>query len=99
MKKLEENYDNVSRELKEFKEKSKKDLRKVGIVRFSPFSEVGGDQSFSVALLDADDNGFVLTSHYLRESNRIYAKPVEKGASKYQLSKEEIEAINKAING
>ena len=96
---LEENYENISRELKEFKEKSRKDVQKVGIVRFNPFPEVGGDQSFSIALLDENNNGFVITSHYLRELNRVYAKPVEKGISKYQLSKEEIEAINKAING
>lgn len=97
-KKLEENYENVSRELKGFKEKSKKDLQKVGMVRFSPFADVGGDQSFSIAVLDENNDGFVLTSHYLRESNRVYAKPVDKGKSKYQLSKEELEAINKAIN-
>lgn len=98
LKKLEEKCDNLSQELKSFKEKSKKDLQKVGMVRFNPFPEVGGDQSFSIAVLNANNDGFVLTSHYLRESNRVYAKPVEQGKSKYQLSKEEIEAINKAIN-
>lgn len=98
LEKLERNYENISRELKEFKAKSKKDLQKIGIVRFSPFAEVGGDQSFSVAILDENNDGFILTSHYLREFNRVYAKPVENGVSKYQLSKEELEAINKAIN-
>jgi|SRR3989344_2356450 len=98
LKKLEENYQNISHELSVFKEKSKKNLQKMGMVRFNPFPEVGGDQSFSIALLDADNNGFVLTSHYLRESNRVYAKPVELGKSKYQLSKEEEDAINRAIN-
>lgn len=98
MAKLEENYENLSQELKEFKEKSRKSLQKMGMVRFSPFNEVGGDQSFSVALLDDNDNGFVITSHFLRESTRVYAKPVERGISKYQLSEEELEAINKAIN-
>ena len=73
-------------------------LQKVGIVRFNPFKETGGDQSFSVAVLDADNNGFVITSHYGRESNRVYAKPINNGASSYSLSKEEQEAINKAIN-
>lgn len=99
LKKLEENYQDISREFSDFKEKSKKDLQKVGMVRFNPFPEVGGDQSFSIAMLDDNNDGFVLTSHYLRDSNRVYAKPVERGKSKYQLSKEEIEAIDKAIHG
>ena len=98
LKKLEESYQELSQKFESFKEKSKKDLQKVGMIRFNPFPEVGGDQSFSIAVLDADNNGFVITSHYLRELNRVYAKPIEKGISKYQLSKEEIEAINKAIH-
>ncbi len=72
-------------------------LQKVGIVRFNPFQESGGDQSFSVAVLDASNNGFVITSLYGREANRVYAKPVSKGVSSYSLSKEEQEAISKAI--
>lgn len=94
---LEQKYDNISKELAEFKEKSKKDLRKVGMVRYNPFSEVGGDQSFSIAALNENNDGFVITSHYLREFNRVYAKSIEKGTSKYQLSKEEEDAINRAI--
>lgn len=97
LKKLEKNQEDISRELEELKEKGKKDLQKVGIVRFNPFQqESGGDQSFSIALLDANDDGVVLTSHYLRESNRVYAKPVIQGQSEYQLSEEEKNAINKA---
>lgn len=86
----------ISRELKEFKEGSKRSLCKVGLVRFNPFKESGGDQSFSVAVLDSNNNGFVITSYYSRESNRIYAKPVGNGSSSYSLSKEETEAIAKA---
>ena len=99
LKKIEKNYENTSRSIAEFKEKSKKDLQKIGIIRYNPFSETGGEQSFSIAMLNGNNDGFVLTSHYLRESSRVYAKPVIQGQSKYQLSKEEIEAINKAING
>ncbi|MBI2041823.1 MAG: DUF4446 family protein [Candidatus Nealsonbacteria bacterium] len=97
LKKLEENFQNLSQELDALKEKNKKNLHKVGLVRFNPFPEVGGDQSFSVAVLDANDDGFVMTSHYLRELSRAYAKPIEKGTSRYQLSKEEIEAIARAM--
>jgi DNA gyrase/topoisomerase IV subunit A len=98
LKKLEKNYEEVSRELVEFKKECQKDLQKFGVVRFNPFKEVGGEQSFSIAVLDANNNGFVITSHYGRESNRVYAKPIENGKSEYQLSAEEEKAINKAIH-
>lgn len=77
---------------------SKKSLQKLGVVRFNAFKEVGGDQSFSVALLDSLDNGFVITGFYSREGNRVYVKPIEKGSSPYPLSGEEKEAIEKAIS-
>ncbi|PIZ89905.1 MAG: hypothetical protein COX88_01150 [Candidatus Nealsonbacteria bacterium CG_4_10_14_0_2_um_filter_35_20] len=71
-------------------------FQKLGIVRFNPFKEMGGDQSFSLALLDKEDNGLLITSLYTREGNRVFAKPLVKGISKYQLSEEEKEAIRKA---
>jgi len=98
LKKLEDNFEKVSKELADFKQASKKDLRKVGMIRFNPFKEGGGDQSFSIAVLDDGNNGFVLTSLYSNTINRIYSKPVVNGISSYSLSQEEKEAINKAIN-
>lgn len=98
LNKLTDGQKEISRELADFKKESKKNLQKIGIVRFNPFKEIGGDQSFSIAVLDDNNNGFVITSHYNKESNRVYAKPVELGKSKYQLSKEEEDAINRAIN-
>lgn len=70
-------------------------LHKVGMVRFNPFRDIGGDQSFSVALLDGDDNGIVLSSLYSREGVRIYAKSIQKGlCEKHQLTEEEKHAIS-----
>ena len=66
------------------------------MVRFNPFSEIGGDQSFSVALLDGNDDGLVITSFYTREGNRVYGKPIKQSVSQYALSKEEIKAIEMA---
>ncbi len=86
----------VSVRLKVLEEKNPLVFQKLGMVRFNPFGEVGGDQSFSIALLDGRGNGFVVTSLYGREGNRVYAKPIENGQSKYQLSDEEKEAINTA---
>lgn len=94
--KLEQDFENLEKELKDFKKQSNLFVQKVGIVRFNPFREIGGDQSFSIALLDAQDNGIVLTSLYSRAGNRVYAKPVEQGISKYQLSEEEKKAIKQA---
>ncbi|OHA67026.1 MAG: hypothetical protein A3C82_01035 [Candidatus Wildermuthbacteria bacterium RIFCSPHIGHO2_02_FULL_47_12] len=76
----------------------KKALVKVGVVRFNPFHETGGDQSFAIALLDEYNTGFVLMSHYMKDHNRVYAKPVVKGVSEYMLSEEEKEAMRKAMN-
>ena len=98
LQKLEKILQIQSREFEDFKEKNKKTIQKVGMVRFNPFKEAGGDQSFSIALLDADNNGLVITSHYGRESNRVYAKPIEGGTSRYQLSEEERQAIENAIS-
>lgn len=73
-------------------------IQKVGIVRYSAFKDTGSDLSFAVALLDENNNGVVFNGIYSREMSNIYAKPVENGNSKYTLSNEEIEAIEKAIN-
>lgn len=72
-------------------------LQKVGIMRFNPFEDAGGDQSFAIALLDAENNGVVFSSLYSREGVRVFAKPVRASNSSYNLSKEEEEAINRAL--
>ena len=96
LKDLENNFEKLSGELKNLKTEANFAVQKVGIVRFNPFSEVGSDQSFSVALLDRNDIGVVITSLYTREGNRVYAKPIKKGLSEYLLSVEEKDAIEKA---
>ncbi len=68
-------------------------IQKAGIVRFNPFRDTGGDQSFVLALLDNNDSGFLLTSIHGREGTRVYIKAVEYGASKYPLSDEEKDAL------
>lgn len=95
-KNLEKNFEKLSEEIENLKEESKFSVQKVGIVRFNPFKEVGGNQSFSVALLDGNDSGIVITSLYSREGNRVYGKPIKAGQSEYSLSDEEKEAIKKA---
>lgn len=91
---LEKNFEKLSEEIEKLKKENRFNVQKVGIIRFNPFRESGGDQSFSIALLDGSDDGVVITSLYGREENRVYAKPVKAGQSKYSLSEEEKEAIN-----
>ncbi len=99
LKGLEVNIEKISQEIEKIKEENKFSVQKVGIIRFNPFQEVGGDQSFSIALLDGKDDGVVVTSHYTRTDNRIYGKPVRAGKSEYLLSEEEKKAIEKAKSG
>jgi len=93
---LKENFEEISRKLEELREKNKLAIQKVGMVRFNPFKEMGGNQSFSIALLDGNDNGLMITSLYSKEGNRIYGKPIKDGQSEYLLSREEKEAIERA---
>jgi len=73
-------------------------IQKVGIIRFNPFERGGGNQSFSLAILDQKDDGVVISSYHSKESTRLYAKPIRQGESKYPLTKEEEKAIKKAIS-
>ncbi len=93
---LKEGFKKISKELKDLRKENKFSIQKIGMVRFNPFQGVGGDQSFSLALLDANDSGIVITSLYTREENRIYGKPIKTGRSEYQLSEEEKKAIAQA---
>lgn len=72
-------------------------IQRVGIVRFNPFSDTGGRQSFTLSLLDGHDNGIVMTSLYARTGNRWYIKKVREGKGvDMELSKEEEAAISSA---
>jgi hypothetical protein len=70
--------------------------QKISIVRFNPFGDTGGDQSFCLAVLDTYNSGYVLTSIHGRQGTRVYVKPVDYGKSKYNLSEEEKTAISQA---
>jgi hypothetical protein len=72
-------------------------IRHVGVVRFSPFHDTGGDQSFALALLDSQGYGVVVTALHSRTDSRLYAKPIERGNSSYSLTPEEREAMQRAM--
>jgi hypothetical protein len=73
-------------------------IRCVGLVRFSPFHDTGGDQSFALALLDGKGDGVVITGLHSRHDSRLYAKPIERNGSSYSLTPEEREAMERAVS-
>lgn len=74
-------------------------IEKMKLIRFNPFDDVGGDQSFILVLLNKENSGILLTSLHHRSFSRIYAKPIKNGqGDNITLSKEEKSAILKAIS-
>ena len=93
-----DNQDKNLGEIEEITEQIKTEglecIQKVGLVRYNPFSETGGNQSFVLVLLNGKDSGLVITSLHSREATRVFAKPVKNGKEAgYEFSKEEIQAI------
>ena len=86
----------VNHHLENIDEKLLRCVQKVGIVRFNAFNDAGGDQSFSIALLDERQNGFIITSIYGRNHSVVYGKPIKAGKSSYTLSAEELQALDRA---
>jgi hypothetical protein len=70
---------------------------RVGLVRYNPFEDTGGNQSFALALLDGHGDGFVVSSLHSRNGTRIYAKAIAAGASETALSEEEAAALKQAL--
>lgn len=72
-------------------------VQHVGLIRFNPFQETGGDQSFALALLDARGDGIVISSLHSRAVTRFYAKPIKAGNPQLSLSTEETQAVQQAM--
>ena len=72
-------------------------FQRVGLVRFNPFEDTGGNQSFALAMLDGRGDGFVVSSLHARAGTRVYAKAIAGGASEAALSDEEGEALRVAL--
>lgn len=94
----------VARELDELSARSaileaaqRRSIQRIGLVRFNPFEDTGGNQSFAVALIDAQGNGFVVSSLHSRTGTRVYAKAIAEGRADGALSDEETEALRKAM--
>lgn len=75
----------------------RRSFQRVGLVRYNPFEETGGNQSFALALLDASGDGWVLSSLHARSGTRVYAKAIRGGRTDAGLSAEETAAIGQAM--
>lgn len=90
------NIEKINKKIDKLDREGEVHIQKVGLVRFNPFPETGGDQSFVLALLDKNDDGIVISSLHARATTRWYAKTIIKGKGKdIELSKEEEKAIIK----
>lgn len=89
---------NLSDKLTVLDKDSYSHIQKVKLIRYNPFDDVGGDQSFSIALLDNKGEGVVVTSLHNRSGTRVFAKPVTSGKLKqYEFSKEEESVVSEAL--
>lgn len=105
---INENLDNIEKALSQSEmainecKKLSKDLKgcvnKVAIMRYKAFEDIGSDLSFSIAILDSYNDGVIITGIYSRHDSTTYAKPIDKGISRYDLSEEELHVLNEAIN-
>lgn len=85
--------EDVFRKIAYLEEDGKLHVQKIGLTRFNPFKELGGDHSFSIAILDATDSGIIITSLHTRDRTRVYMKEIKKGKSGSELSAEEKKAL------
>ncbi|HYI21179.1 MAG TPA: DUF4446 family protein [Candidatus Limnocylindrales bacterium] len=76
---------------------AKQSMQSIGVVRFNPFEDTGSNQSFVLALLDGRGDGFVLSSMHSRQATRVFLKAVSAGRTDSAVSKEETEAIRRAL--
>ncbi|MBI2022328.1 DUF4446 family protein [Candidatus Daviesbacteria bacterium] len=88
----------LSRNFRELNKEGLSHIQKIEILRYNPYGDTGGDQSFSIAVLDGKLNGVLLTSLHSRASTRLYAKIIKAGKSELELSKEEKQVLAQAVN-
>jgi len=98
MREMQEFKDEVERYLKLVEQRLRGSVSGVGLVRFNPFSNdgQGGNQSYAAAFIDEEGSGVVFSTLYARNHVGVYAKPLERGTSTYELSSEEKKAVAEA---
>jgi 3-dehydroquinate dehydratase len=87
---------NHEEQILDLKKEAMNSIQNIGVVRFNPFKETGGNQSFAIALTDKKKNGVILSSLYSRDRVNVFAKPIKNGSSEYTLTDEEHSAITQS---
>lgn len=93
---VEEKEIEINKHLVSIDERLNKSIRNIETIRFNPFIDAGSNQSFAIAMLNDEGNGVVMSSLYARDRMSIFAKPIVKGKSEFELSSEEKEVLEKA---
>lgn len=94
-----EAIEEISKLCEQLKRDGSLHIQKIGLLRFNPFHDTGGDQSFILALVDSNDTGVVISSLHTRTGTRWYAKAVKAGkGQEYELSNEEQRALKSATS-
>lgn len=88
--------ENAEKEITTINSKLRKSIRGLETIRFNPFPDQGGKQSFAIGILNEDGDGVVLSSLYSRERMSVFAKPIKNSKSEYELSAEEKEVLQKS---
>ncbi|MHC1684964.1 MAG: DUF4446 family protein [Clostridiaceae bacterium] len=97
IEKVKADNESLMNQYDELKSKINKAVQKTAILRYKAFEDVGSDLSFSLALLDDENSGVIVTSIYGRNESTVYAKPIDNGISRYDMSEEEEEVLQRAL--
>lgn len=94
---LEETQAKIDKHLITVDNRLNKSIREIETVRFNPFVDAGGNQSFAISFMNDEGNGVIMSSLYARDRMSIFAKPIVNGKSEFELSSEEKEVLEKSI--
>lgn len=88
----------LEKRILKYQKEGAKHMQRVAIMRFNPYNDTGGDQSFTACFLDEEGSGVIITSLHARSGTRVFGKEILSGKSvKYDLSKEEKTILEKAM--
>ena len=97
MNQIEESQSKIDKHLITIDSRLNKSIRSVETLRFNPFIDAGSNQSFAISFMNDEGDGVVISSLYARDRMSIFAKPILKGKSEFELSAEEKEVLKKSI--
>ncbi len=96
MREIKETQDSINKHLVTVDQRLDKSIRSVETIRFNPFLDAGSNQSFAISFLNDEGDGVIMSSLYARDRMSIFAKPIVKGKSDFELSEEEKEVLEKS---